>query len=143
MHNAPPEANPICSFEAGIGRHPKENESNCFQHNLTAAKGIGGFHMRPVMLQACADELQRGEQVWQQVVACNAQEAFQADDQGAAYLQALQQIFRVALLLQQAAELHGDTGETDSTTAFAVARRLSMDVVEGVSDRKCDVGTCA
>lgn len=138
-----PEANPIHAFEAHTGRRLREYESGCPQHNLTAATVVGGVHMRSVVLQACADELQRGEQVWQQVVACNAQEAFQADLQGAAYLQALQQIFRVALLLQQAADLHGGTGETHYTTAFAVARRLSMDVVEGVSDRDCAFGMCA
>ena len=134
---------PIPSVPSRLAQVDAENESDCCQHNLTAAQGIGGFHMRPVMLQACADELQRGERVWQQVVACNAQEAFQADSQGATYLQALQQIFRVALLLQQAADLHGGTGETHSTTAFAAARRLSMDVVEGVFDSDSAFGTCA
>lgn len=67
--------------------------------------------------------------MWQQVIASKAEEVFQADAQGAAYLQSLQQIFRVALLVQHAAELHTDALPPDA--AFAEAREQSLVAVQG------------
>ena len=86
-----------------------------------------------MLLQACAQELNRGQQVWSQVVASNAVQAFQADPNGAAYLSALQHIWRIALLLQVAADLHGLTqaARSQHCAAFEAASRQSMEAVVG------------
>ena len=82
-------------------------------------------------MQACAEELQRGADIWQKVIANSALEAFTADPQGAAYLQALQHIYRVALLLQQAAELQLGTDVEEHDAHFALASQQSIAAVEG------------
>lgn len=86
-----------------------------------------------MLLQACAQELNRGRQVWSHVVASDAVQAFQADPNGAAYLSALQHIWRIALLLQVAADLHGLTQAATSQhcAAFEAASRQSMEAVVG------------
>lgn len=60
-------------------------------------------------------------------------QAFQVDPNGASYLSALQHIWRIALLLQAAADLHGLTksGKTQHRAAFEAASRQSMDAVAG------------
>ena len=86
-----------------------------------------------LLLQACAQELDRGQQVWSQVVASNAVQAFQADPNGAAYLSALRHIWRIALLLRAAADLHGlnQAAKTQHCAAFEAASRQSMGAVVG------------
>lgn len=84
-------------------------------------------------MQACASELTRARHIWSQVIANNAAEAFQADPAGPAYLQALGQIWTVALLLQASADLHGVTtpGQPHNQHAFAEASRQTMTRVLG------------
>ena len=82
-------------------------------------------------LQACAEELRRGANVWQEVIANSAQETFTADPQGAAYLQALQHMYRVALLLQQAAKLQLGNDPEEHDTHFALASQQSIAAVQG------------
>ena len=85
------------------------------------------------LLQACARELRAGQQIWSQVLANSAAHTFQADPGGAAYLTALQHIWRIALLLQAAAELHGfaPAEQNVSHAAFEEASRQSMDLISG------------
>ena len=66
-------------------------------------------------------------------MARNAVQAFEADPNGAAYLKALQHIWRIALLLQAAADLHGlaEAAQTQHRAAFEEASRQSMGVVVG------------
>ena len=86
-----------------------------------------------LLLQACAHELERGQQVWSQVVASNALQAFRADPNGTAYLSALQHIWRIVLLLRAAADLHDLTqaARTQHLNAFEAASRQSMGAVMG------------
>ena len=80
------------------------------------------------LLQACALELSKGNQVWAQVTGNDKVQEFLADPAGAAYLAGLQQVWRVALLLQAGADLHGlaRTSPTASQAAFQEASRESM-----------------
>ena len=68
-----------------------------------------------------------------QAVASNTLEAFQADPNGAAYLTALQHIWRIVLLLQAGADLHGlaQAPQTQHRAAFEEASRQSMHSVVG------------
>lgn len=88
---------------------------------------------KAILVQACAQELSRGQQVWSQVVANDAVQSFQTDPDGAAYLAALQHIWRIALLLQAAADLHGlaETAQPQHRAAFELASRDSMGAVVG------------
>lgn len=92
-------------------------------------------------MQACAQELSRGQQVWSQVVANDAVQSFQADPHGAAYLAALQHIWRIALLLQAAADLHGlaHTAQPQHRAAFELASRQSMGAVVGEYSSPCSL----
>ena len=86
-------------------------------------------------LQACAAELTRAHHVWSQVLASDTVEAFQHDPNGAVYLQALQQVWLVALLLQAAAELHqiDEHRAPRWHHAFAEASRQSLAKITGRS----------
>ena len=86
-------------------------------------------------MQACASELTRGHHIWSQVIGNGVAEAFLQDPNGAAYLQALRQVWVVALLLQASADVHGISSHETSTTqhAFAEASRQSMARVLGTA----------
>lgn len=66
-------------------------------------------------------------------MASNTVEVFKADPYGAAYLAALQHIWRIALLLKAGADLHGlaQGSQTSQRVAFEVASRQSMHSVIG------------
>lgn len=96
---------------------------------------------KAILVQACARELSRGQQVWTQVVATDAVQSFQTDPNGAAYLAALQHIWRIALLLQAAADLHGlaETAQPEHRAAFELASRESMGAVVGECISPCSL----
>ena len=86
-------------------------------------------------MQACASELTRGHHIWSQVIGNGTAEAFLQDPNGAAYLQALRQVWVVALLLQASADMHGISLHEASATqhAFSEASRQSMARVLGTA----------
>ena len=111
-----------------LGRHAKHTGSTLSIDAWTHSRP----HL-PVVVQACASELTRARHIWSQVTANDAAEAFQADPAGPAYLQALSQIWMVALLLQASADLHGVApgGLPHDQHAFAEASRQTMTRVLG------------
>jgi len=86
-------------------------------------------------VQAYASEINRGHHIWSQVIGNGASEAFIQDPNGAAYLQALRQVWVVILLLQSSADMHGISSHEASATqhAFAEASRQSMARVLGTA----------
>lgn len=89
------------------------------------------------LMQACAAELTRAHHVWSRVLASDTADAFQQDPNGALYLQALQQVWLIALLLQAAAELHQIDEQRAPRWhhAFAEASRQSLaKITESVED---------
>ncbi|KAL0024892.1 hypothetical protein WJX77_000588 [Trebouxia sp. C0004] len=97
------------------------------------ASQAGFWAAQTLLMQACASELTRGHHIWSQVIDNDAAEDFLQDSNGAAYLQALRQVWVVALLLQASADMHGVTSHEASATqhAFLEASRQSMARVLG------------